>query len=112
MPTTSHSKQDKPRQRGNSELTELLSGESTKVSFAGFKKQDLQRRWLFVIDSIDHSNGRHQLRVVRSWFPSNETFVSMVHSRGDSLGERVESIANRYVEILNAIKRTIDKIDG
>jgi hypothetical protein len=97
--------------QGTSELTELLRGESTKVSFADFKAADLHRRWLFVIESIDHSNGRHQLRIVRSGLPSNETFVSMVHSRGDSFGERLEAITKRCVEILNAIKRAVERID-
>jgi hypothetical protein len=92
---------------GNQELTELLKSESTNVSFPGFKNPDLQQRWLFVIDSIDHSNGRHQLRILRS---ENEISVSMVHGRGDSLGERVEAIANRCVEILNAVKRASTRI--
>ena len=90
---------------GSSESTELFKGESTSVAFEPLKPSDLQRRWLFVVESIDQANGRHQLHVLRSAAPNVEIFVTMVHGPGDSLGERLEKLAKRCVEILNAITR-------
>ena len=95
---------------GVHELTELFKGESTDVSFPGFKPADLQRRWVFVVDCIDQSNGKHQLKILRTGLPNGETHVSMAHRSGDTLGERAEKIASRFVEILNAIIRAFRKL--
>jgi hypothetical protein len=94
---------------GEHELTELFKGESTDISFPGFQPADLQRRWVFAVDCIDQSNGRHQLKILRTGLPTGETHVSMAHS-GDTLGERVEKVSGRFVEILNAVIRAFRKL--
>jgi hypothetical protein len=48
------------------QLTELMTGESTSITFEGFKPVDIQRSWIFVIDTIDQTNRKHQLRLVRA----------------------------------------------
>jgi hypothetical protein len=96
---------------GGHELMELFKGEATKVAFQGFKPEDLHRRFLFVVEALDQSNGHHQLKIVRSGLPRGETSVSMAHRSGDSFGERIAALANRSVEILNAIKRAADKLE-
>lgn len=95
---------------GNQELTELFKGEAAEVSFAGFQESDLNRRWLFVVDAIDQANGKHQLQVLRLGNPDGEEIKTMVHGPGDSLGERVEKMVNRCVEILNAVIRAFGKL--
>jgi hypothetical protein len=94
---------------GEHELTELFKGEFTGVAFPGFKPTDLHRRWVFIVDCIDQSNGKHQLKILRTGLPSGETHVSMAHS-GDTLGERVEKCVSRFVEILNAVIRAFRKL--
>jgi hypothetical protein len=66
---------------GASGLTELLHGESTTMTFERMKPDDLNRRWLFVVETIDQINERHQLKVVRTPIGDNEAevSVSMVH---------------------------------
>jgi hypothetical protein len=97
---------------GEHELLELFKGEATKVMFQGFKPEDLHRRFLFVVEALDQSNGHHQLKIVRSGLPSGETSVCMAHRTGNSFGERIAACANRSVEIFNAIKRATDKLKG
>src|SRR5262249_55257076 len=46
------------------QLTELMTGESTSITFQGFKPVDLHRRWIFVVDAIDQTNRKHQLQVL------------------------------------------------
>jgi hypothetical protein len=48
------------------QLTELMTGESTSITFQGFTPQDLRRRWIFVIDTIDQTNRKHQLQLLRT----------------------------------------------
>jgi hypothetical protein len=36
--------------------------------------------------------------------------VSMAHRRGDTVGERAEKIASRFVEIINAVIRAFRKL--
>jgi hypothetical protein len=96
---------------GQHEFMELFKGQETKVAFQGFAPEDLHRRFLFVVEALDQSNGHHQLKIVRSGLPSGETSVTMAHRTGETVGERIAALAGRYVEILNAIKRQSDKLD-
>ena len=63
--------------------TELMSGESTSITFQGFKPEDLHRRWIFVIDTIDQTNRKHQLQLLRTPRASGQTdvSVSMCHQK-------------------------------
>jgi hypothetical protein len=66
---------------GVTTLTELMQGESATVIFEGVKPVDLQRRWIFVMETIDQTNEKHQLKVVRTPVGDDqaETAVTMVH---------------------------------
>ena len=59
------------------QLTELMTGESTSITFQGFKPEDLHRRWLFVIDTIDQTNRKHQLQLLRTPRAHGHTDVSV-----------------------------------
>lgn len=62
-------------------LTELLHGEVTTVTFGGINANDLDARWLFVIEAIDQTNERHQFHLLRTPVPGHtpELSMSMVH---------------------------------
>lgn len=66
---------------GQAGLTELLRGESTTLTFEGLPPEVLHQRWLFVVDSIDQTNERHQFHLIRTPIDeeTTEKSVSMVH---------------------------------
>ena len=65
--------------------TELMTGESTSITFEDFKPGDLQRRWIFVVDTIDQINRKHQLQLLRTPRANGQTdvSVSMHHQKGE-----------------------------
>lgn len=65
------------------QLTELMTGEATSVTFTGFRPEDLHRRWLFVVNTIDQTNLKHQLQLLRTpkTNGTTEVSVSMVHQK-------------------------------
>jgi hypothetical protein len=93
---------------GETERPELLRGESMNVSF--FPLTNLNHPWLFVIQSTDQAKGKHQLQVLLSGEPQNEMTVQMVHGLGESIGERVVSAADRFVEIMIAVRRAFKRL--
>jgi len=77
-----------------------------RPTFRGFMPgQD--RPWLFVVQSTDMANGKHQLKISMPRFPAvNEVHAVMTHSLGESFGERVVLFKNRLSEIWKAVKHT------
>jgi hypothetical protein len=59
------------------QLTELMTGECTSITFQGFKPEDLHRAWIFVIDTIDQTNRKHQLQLLRTPRAHGNTDVSV-----------------------------------
>ncbi|PSH04719.1 MAG: hypothetical protein CXZ00_04900 [Acidobacteria bacterium] len=68
-------------QKASSGMTELIRGESTSIVSDGFRPEDLNQRWLFVVEAIDQTSRRHQLQLLRSPLPNGqtETSIRMVH---------------------------------
>ena len=71
--------------------------------------------WLYVIEAYDRANGRHQLQILRS--PWSNTIadldlttalhVKMVHSLGETFGERAVGLARRIVQIIKAVGKEL-----
>ena len=64
-----------------------------------------EKRWLFVVEAFDQANGRHQLQIVRTPGLEGATTMQfkMVHSLGDTFGERIVKMSRRLVEILRGV---------
>jgi hypothetical protein len=86
---------------------ELLKGESAEVVVRKISAQAADAPLLFVMDTIDQANGRHQIKILFSGMKESTIAVTMAHAQGDSFGERVAAFAARLKEILNAIKRIV-----
>ena len=104
-------------------LTSMTKGEVAEIYFnaydpanpsvvqQGFLTQPFPaKRWLFVVDAIDQAKGRHQLKMLTTFEEPPNTDVAMVHSLGDTFGERWMQFVTRAVEILNATKAEVSKL--
>jgi len=63
-------------QDGFPEATELLTGETTTIAFRDFKPEDSHRSWLFVVQTTDQTNGKHQLQLLRTPAQNRATMVA------------------------------------
>ena len=90
---------------------DLLKGELTEVIFDAYNLANPSdklgqvfphgSKWLFVVDSTDQAQGRHQLQmlVTMTDFPDHPpTDVSMVHSLGDTFRVRVVKYVRGVVD--------------
>ena len=84
----------------------LMKGEST---CARFEYSDTlapfphDKKWLFIIDTIDQANGRHQLQILSNTAGKGVTEVSFVNAIGDTLHERMQKRRQRAIETLDAL---------
>jgi hypothetical protein len=99
---------------------DLMKGESMVVDFVAFNPDDLtddsecvfkpNTKWLFVVDSIDQAQGRHQLKMLKNVGDDVPCDMSMTHALGDTFGERVVKSIRRGVEILLGVKAEVSEL--
>lgn len=106
---------------GEVSVRDLMKGETAHVEFDGY---DPTRppdgsictfvqgsKWLFVMDSVDNAQGRHQLQMLMTiGVTQGQGELNMVHAIGDTFGEWVVMSVRRGVEILIGIKAEISKL--
>ena len=95
--------------------SELLKSESMRIQFDPFGPDAHaieSKPWLFVVEAFDQINGRHQLQIIRTPGPDDIANVQfkMVHSIGETFGERVVSATRRLVEIVQGVKSELMKL--
>lgn len=59
-------------------LSELMHGEATTVIFEGLNPDELHQRWLFVVETIDQTNQRHQLQLLRTPVGDEDVEVNVI----------------------------------
>jgi hypothetical protein len=104
---------------------DLMSGDAMEIFFDAFDPNNpiqndrrnglmyafpIDRKWLFVIDAIDQAGGKHQLQMIRNAGEEAPIDIKMVHSLGETFGERLTKKVGRAVEILLAAKVEIGKL--
>lgn len=105
-------------------VTSMTKGEIAEIHFDAYdlanpavvqegfltKTFPSDKRWLFVVDAVDQAQGRHQLKMVMRCEEKPTTDMTMVHSLGDTFGERWMHSVARVVEVLSATKTELSKL--